>query len=70
MKTHTEPTEKEIRETLSRFVHNFNWEVNRGVMPYDSRTYLFPELVKLCELLKVDFADAHLLKQDKRGAWR
>lgn len=61
---------EEIRKAWSEFLHNINWEDKRRCMPYDWVTYGQPHVVKMCKLLKVDLSDEHLLKQDKRGAWR
>ena len=55
-----------IREAFSSLLHTINWECQRGCMPYDWNDYGHPDIVKLCNLLKVNISDGHLLKQDKR----
>ena len=61
---------EKIRKEFSKLVHNVNWQIRRGTMPYDWGTYGGKEIANLCDLLKVSDSDAHIKKKDKRGYWR
>ncbi len=59
----------EIREVASVLIKNIYWEQERGLMPYDSTTYILPYAGKLADLLKIKL-NGKLKKKDKRGSWR
>jgi hypothetical protein len=61
---------EKVRKAASELVHMIRWHQHRGTMPYDWTSNGHKEVIDLCEALKIDFGDAHLKKQDKRGAWR
>jgi len=58
------------REACRALFQRIAWHIGRATIPYDWGEYGHPELVRLCRALNVDTGDGHLLKQDKRGAWR
>ena len=60
----------EIRKEFGKLVYNLNWYgIRGGLLPYDWNTYGKPYIVKLSELLKIDF-DGSIKSKDKRGSWR